>query len=90
MDPGIFAESTTPPEGPPAVRALWHDAHDEWGKAHALVQDDPGREAALVHAYLHRKEGDLDNARYWYTRTGASVFSGSFQEEWTHLVQELT
>lgn len=89
MDPRAFAESPSPPEGTAALRALWHDAHDEWAKAHALVQDDPGRDAARVHAYLHRKEGDLDNARYWYTRTGAPVFAGSFDDEWVALVSEM-
>lgn len=53
-----------------ALRALWHAAHDDWDAAHRLVQDDPSSECAWVHAYLHRVEGDLGNARYWYHRAG--------------------
>lgn len=55
---------------PVALRALWHTAHDDWEGAHRLVQDDPSSDCAWVHAYLHRVEGDLGNARYWYHRAG--------------------
>jgi hypothetical protein len=50
------------------LAALWHDRKGDWARAHQLVQDDDGREAAWVHAYLHRKEGDHGNAGYWYAR----------------------
>ena len=54
-----------------AVHALWHDARGDWEGAHATVQgDEQNREGAWVHAYLHRKEGDLGNAGYWYARAG--------------------
>ena len=52
------------------VQALDADASGQWDRAHELVQDDPSREAAWVHAYLHRREGDAGNARYWYARAG--------------------
>ena len=53
-----------PPAGlPPTVQALWWAAKGDWDKAHKIVQDDESREAAWVHAYLHRVEGDLPNAR---------------------------
>jgi hypothetical protein len=54
----------------PALAALWQDAHGDWAKAHALSQEDAGAAGSWVHAYLHRKEGDLANARYWYARAG--------------------
>jgi len=53
-----------------ALRGLWHDARGDWDGAHRCVQEDQSREAAWVHAYLHRKEGDLGNAGYWYARAG--------------------
>src|SRR6478752_2991228 len=59
-----------PPGVSPLLDALWFDARGQWDKAHALAQDIDGRDAALVHAYLHRKEGDLGNARYWYRQAG--------------------
>ena len=47
------------------LRAVWHGMRGEW-EAHQIAQDDTSAEGAWVHAWLHRIEGDLDNARYWY------------------------
>ena len=70
------------PEGvSPALRAVWHGLRGEWEAAHALVQDEPGREAAWVHAWLHRVEGDLANAGYWYRRAGRPVATGETRAE---------
>jgi hypothetical protein len=66
----FLAAPHVPPNSPAPLAALWHDAHGDWAKAHACVQDDTGRDAAWVHAYLHRKEGDDSNAGYWYARAG--------------------
>ena len=52
------------------VRALWHDATGDWDGAHRVAQDVETPEGAWVHAYLHRKEGDIGNAGYWYRRAG--------------------
>ena len=52
------------------LRALWYAAHGDWEQAHRLVQDDSSTACAWIHAYLHRVEGDLGNARYWYQRAG--------------------
>lgn len=71
------------------VIALWHDAQGDWRQAHAVVQDLETREAAWVHAYLHRKEGDDSNARYWYTRASQPFFRGTLDEEWTHIAAAL-
>jgi hypothetical protein len=43
----------------PMLKALWYDAKGNWDKAHDFVDQLPGADAAWVHAYLHRKEGDL-------------------------------
>lgn len=59
-----------PADAGPALQALWHDAHGDWARAHACSQEDEGPAGAWVHAYLHRKEGDPANARYWYVRAG--------------------
>ncbi len=77
-----FAAAATPPVGiGPALQALWHDAHGDWDRAHALAQEDNGRNGAWVHAYLHRKEGDDGNAGYWYARAGKPAASGSLDAE---------
>jgi hypothetical protein len=73
----------------PLLLALWHDAHGDWDRAHSIAQDIESTDAAWVHAYLHRKEGDTSNAGYWYRRAGRTVFTGSFHAEWTALAAHL-
>jgi hypothetical protein len=76
-----------PPERLPAVLcALWFAGKGKWDKAHEVVQDESGAEAAWVHAYLHRQEGDLANAGYWYRRARRNMPSGSLEDEWRVIV----
>lgn len=80
-----------PPAGwSAALRGLWWQGKSDWEKAHAAVQEDESdRINALVHAHLHRVEGDLANAAYWYRRAGRPVAKGALAEEWRALVVEL-
>lgn len=71
------------------LKALWYDLRGDWNKAHILVQDESDTESAWVHAYLHRKEGDIPNARYWYKRSQQLEFSGGLREEWEHIARNL-
>jgi len=71
------------------LKALWYDAKDNWQKAHELIQDIEDKSAAWIHAYLHRKEGDIWNADYWYNRAGKKRPSVSLQEEWKDLVHAM-
>jgi len=58
---------TAPPEGLRGpLLGLWYAGRGDWEAAHDAVRLDESTEAAWVHAHLHRIEGDLDNARYWY------------------------
>ncbi len=85
-----FQKSETQPAGVSApLLALWQDARGEWDAAHVTVQDDSSADAAWVHAYLHRKEGDIGNGRYWYARAGRPEFTGSLDAEWAAMVREL-
>lgn len=80
----------TPPPGlSPLLTALWHDARGDWARAHNITQDIESTEAALVHAYLHRKEGDLGNAGYWYRRAGHSTATDSLDAEWERIARAL-
>ena len=81
--------SATPPSAPPLLLALWHDAKGDWEKAHALAQDVDNPRGAWVHAYLHRKEGDQDNARYWYHRANQPIATDALEAEWTRIVSAL-
>jgi hypothetical protein len=77
------------PDVAPLLRALWHDARGDWQTAHAIAQDVDDENGAWVHAYLHRKEGDRYNARYWYRRAGKPEATDSLDAEWTRIVSEL-
>jgi len=82
--------ATKPPaELTPALAGLWWDAKDDWTRAHESAQQDEGREGSLVHAYLHRKEGDQGNAVYWYSRAGKPVCGESLDAEWVSIVKGL-
>lgn len=80
----------TPPEGISApLRALWHDAKGNWAAAHAVAQEIDDRTGSWVHAYLHRKEGDLGNAGYWYRRAGQPTAHDTLDQEWARIVSAL-
>jgi hypothetical protein len=72
-----------------ALLALWWDAKGDWARAHEIAQDVGGADGAWVHAYLHRREGDLSNAGYWYRQAGKRVATGDLRVEWEAMVQEL-
>jgi hypothetical protein len=89
-----FRESVRMADAPPAgsstlLQALWHDARGDWARAHGLAQEVETKAGAWVHAYLHRKEPDSNNARYWYRRAALDEFQGSFEEEWEAIVEAL-
>jgi hypothetical protein len=84
----LIKNQPTPPAGlTPILEALWHDAKGNWEQAHNIAQSKEGTPAYdQLHAYLHRKEGDASNARYWYRRAGVAVFDGSLEQEWSELL----
>jgi hypothetical protein len=73
----------------PPLAALWWAAKGEWDKAHTIVMNEETANAAWVHAYLHRVEGDLGNAGYWYRQAGQPVPKDSLEAEWERIVSAL-
>jgi hypothetical protein len=73
----------------PPLAALWWAAKGNWDEAHRIVQDESTAEAAWVHAYLHRVEGDLGNAGYWYRQAGKPVAEDGLDAEWERIVSAL-
>ena len=69
------------------LEALWYDGKGDWNKSHEVIQDVNSKNAAWIHAYLHRKEGDLGNAQYWYSRAGKTMPNVGLDEEWKSLVE---
>lgn len=78
------AHGVTPP-----LAALWWAAKGQWDQAHKIVQDENTADAAWVHAYLHRVEGDLGNAGYWYRQAGQRAAKDSLEAEWERIVSAL-
>ena len=77
------------PELDAPLAALWWAAKGKWAEAHKIVQDEETADAAWVHAYLHRVEGDLGNAGYWYRQANKPVATGSLETEWERIVSAL-
>ena len=69
------------------IQALDMLAQGDWDGAHDLIQNVNDELACLIHGYLHREEGDYNNANYWYSRVGQSVPENSFEEELKRLYQ---
>ncbi len=80
-----------PPEGASlAVQALWWAARGDWDRAHGCAQDGEGQgDCDWVHAYLHRVEGDLGNAGYWYRQAGRPVPAVALDAEWEDIARAL-
>jgi hypothetical protein len=76
-----FHQNVPATNGPPLLRAAWHALRGEWDEAHTIAQDDLTTQGAWVHAWLHRIEGDLGNAGYWYRQAGRAAFVGSPEQE---------
>ncbi len=84
-----LAEPAPPAGLSPALAALWHEAKGDWDAAHRLAQAENDSDGAWVHAYLHRVEGDLGNAGYWYRRAGKPASQQPLRDEWTAIVESL-
>ncbi|HYW95910.1 MAG TPA: hypothetical protein VE870_10010 [Bacteroidales bacterium] len=79
-----------PPSGFSApAKALWWERKGYWEKAHEIVKDLTGKDAAWVHAYLHRKGGDLMNAAYWYDQAGKKDTTKDHDEEFREIIGSL-
>lgn len=82
-------DDAPPPSFPPVLAALWWDAKGDWAQAHGLVDELETQDGMAVHAYLHRKEGALSNAEYWYARAGRQFQRPTLEAEWEALVDGL-
>jgi hypothetical protein len=78
-----------PAELPSLLAALWWEAKGDWNQAHEIAQAEESADAAWVHAYLHRKEGDTSNAAYWYNRAHQPRCTLSLDAEWEQIASAL-
>jgi hypothetical protein len=84
-----LSQTEPPAELSPALAALWWTGKQDRDRAHRIVMDEGGKDCAWVHAHLHRSEGDLDNARYWYRQAQRPVATVPLDAEWDAMVQVL-
>lgn len=93
MTPDLFKQTfaaATPPVSNLALQALWWAGKGDWERAHQCAQQQEGDPACdWVHAYLHRVEGDLGNAGYWYRRAGKPAAAGPLAAEWDAIAATL-
>ena len=82
-------QTQPPKELSSVLHAMWHDAKGDWDAAHDLAQSDKSAAGSWVHAYLHRVEGDIGNAGYWYGRAGKPACTSELTEEWDQICKEL-
>ena len=87
----IARDAAPPADASGALQALWHEARGDWDRAHTCAQADAGRAGAWVHAYLHRKEGDVGNAGYWYSRARQPMPAENvtLTDEWAKIARAL-
>jgi hypothetical protein len=84
-----ISQQQPPPALPPVLDALWWEAKGDWIQAHEIAQDEESTDAAWVHAYLHRKEGDTGNAAYWYRQARQPHCTLPLDAEWDQIVSAL-
>ena len=93
MDYKSFIKSTsnkTPPNlDSELLVAMWNALKGNWDTAHEIVQEIDSLEAAWIHAYLHRVEGDLSNAKYWYRRAKHDTIDLSLEEEAEMIIRDI-
>jgi len=93
MTPAAFRRTLSLAAPPAALAAplaaLWWSKRGDWDRAHRIVMDEASRDAAWVHAYLHRVEGDTGNAGYWYAQARRQAAHGDFDAEWEAIVVAL-
>ncbi len=94
MDLKAFKASTkknNPPRGiSPYLEAMWYQANGNWDEAHRIAQSEKSPAGSWVHAHLHRVEGDIGNASYWYRLADRTVCTSSLGDEWEEIVAALT
>jgi len=76
-----FSAAAPPADLTEQAKALWHTGKGDWNRAHQIVQDLPDKFSSQIHAFLHRQEGDLSNASYWYDKAGSKMPSLSLERE---------
>ena len=82
-------QNTPPANWPEALQSLWYQRKGDWEASHNIAQDISSPIGSLIHAHLHRVEGDDWNAKYWYRKAGRTYPQVSAKDELKNLIQEV-
>ncbi len=69
------------------LKALELAKAGKWDESHDMVKSYSDHLSCLIHGYLHRVEGDLSNAKYWYNRATEEVPNNTLDNELKRLYQ---
>ncbi len=69
------------------VKVLDLAREGSWDEAHKLVQQYSDELSCLIHAYLHRVDGNISNAKYWYKRVGVDMPNNNLEDELNRLYE---
>jgi hypothetical protein len=72
------------------LRAMYLAQKGDWNTAHGIVKDMENEYACWVHAHLHRREPDLNNAAYWYLKAQKAMPRYSLAQEWQEIFDFLS
>lgn len=84
-----LSQENPPVDWPETLKSLWHQAKGNWEASHDIAQDIHDTMGSLIHAHLHRDEGDDWNAGYWYRQAGRTFPTTSLKEELREIVEEV-
>lgn len=87
----VESDAEPPEELSSLLLSLWFARKGRWDDAHELAQEIHESDGSWVHAYLHRVEGDIGNARYWYSRARkpAKGVDDCLDQEWREIAAVL-
>ena len=85
----LIKESKPPSSLKGIYLGLWYAKKNNWDLAHNIVQDINTDTASWIHAYLHRVEGDIGNANYWYNRAGKKSSTESLEIELNNIIRSI-
>ena len=94
MNYNNFIQSTkkiNPPESLTQIElALWYVINNNWDSAHNIAQEIHNEIGAWIHAHIHRIEGDISNANYWYSKANRQNPNNTLTEEVKQIIQYIT
>ena len=70
--------------------AMCHAMNDDWNSAHSIAQSIKNELGFWIHAYLHRIDGNLENANYWYRYANRPPSQNALKNEAEEIIHFIT